>query len=229
MPTWPTTVEEAVRVQEELRSQVVVADDDGELRSVAGVDAGFEDEGATARAAVVVLSFPELVPLDYALARGPARFPYIPGFLSFREAPVVLDALAMLREPPGLLICDGQGIAHPRRLGIASHLGVLTGLPTIGCAKSLLTGRHDEPPDERGAMVPLIHRREQVGWALRTRQGVKPVFVSPGHRVGMDRAAELVMACVTRYRLPETTRYAHNLASHGTIPTGLRQQGYDLT
>jgi deoxyribonuclease V len=215
---WPTTIEEAVAVQQELRSQVRVEDDFGELRTVAGVDAGFEAEGTVARAAVVVLSFPELRPLDYALARGPVTFPYVPGFLSFREAPALLDALAMLKLRPDLLIVDGQGIAHPRRVGIASHIGVLSGLPSIGCAKSLLTGRHGELPDERGARVPLTHRKEQVGWALRTRPGVKPVYVSPGHRVGMAAAAELVMACVTRYRLPETTRYAHNLASHGTIP-----------
>lgn len=196
-----------------------IQDDFGELRTVAGVDAGFEDEGATARAAVVVLSYPDLAPVDYALARGPARFPYIPGFLSFREAPVILDALTMLREAPDLVICDGQGIAHPRRLGIASHLGVLSGLPTIGCAKSLLVGRHPELPDERGARVPLTHRREQVGWVVRTRPGVKPVYVSPGHCVALDTAADLVMACVTRYRLPETTRYAHNLASNQVIPT----------
>jgi deoxyribonuclease V len=215
---WPDTIEEAVLVQERLRGQVRIVDEFGELHTVAGVDAGFEDQGATARAAVVLLSFPELKPLSYALARGPARFPYVPGFLSFREAPVILDALAQLPAPPDLLICDGQGIAHPRRLGIASHLGVVSGLPTIGCAKSLLTGRHVELPNERGAMVPLIHRREQVGWALRTRPGTKPVFVSPGHRVAMTTAAQLVMACVTRYRLPETTRYAHNLASNGVIP-----------
>jgi deoxyribonuclease V len=215
---WPTTIEAAVAVQQELRTLVRVEDDYGELRTVAGVDAGFEEEGAVARAAVVVLSFPELRPLDYALARAPVTFPYVPGFLSFREAPALLDALAMLKAPPDLLIVDGQGIAHPRRLGIASHLGVLSGIPSIGCAKSLLTGRHGELPDERGARVPLTHYKEQIGWALRTRPKVKPVFVSPGHRVGMASAADLVMACVTRYRLPETTRYAHNLASHGTVP-----------
>lgn len=205
-------------VQERLRGLVRIADDLDAPRTVAGVDAGFEDEGNTARAAVVVLSFPELTPIAYTLARGPARFPYVPGFLSFREAPVILEALGQLAAPPDLVICDGQGIAHPRRLGIASHIGVLSGLATIGCAKSLLTGRHPEVPDERGARVPLMHRREHIGWALRTRPGTKPVFVSPGHRVGMDAAAELVMACVTRFRLPETTRYAHNLASNGVIP-----------
>ncbi|NTU82178.1 MAG: deoxyribonuclease V [Chloroflexales bacterium] len=217
-PEWPTTIDEAVRVQEELRGQVAIGDDFGDLRTVAGVDAGFEDAGATARAAVVVLSFPGLEPIEHILTRGPARFPYIPGFLSFREAPVILEALGQLRAPPDLVICDGQGIAHPRRLGIASHIGVLSGLPTIGCAKSLLVGRHGDLPDERGARVPLTYRKEQVGWALRTRPGVKPVYISPGHRVAIGTAADLVMACVTRYRLPETTRYAHNLASNGVIP-----------
>lgn len=217
-PEWPTTIDEAVRVQEELRRQVLIADDVGELRTVAGVDAGFEDEGATVRAAVVVLSFPELVPVEHSLARGPVRFPYVPGFLSFREAPVILEALGQLRAAPDLLVCDGQGIAHPRRLGIASHLGVVSGLPAIGCAKSLLCGRHSPVPDERGARVPLTDRGEQIGWVLRTRPGVTPVYVSPGHRVALGTAAEIVMACVTRYRLPETTRYAHNLASHGKVP-----------
>lgn len=215
---WPTTLEEAVAVQERLRGQVIVADDAPEPRTVAGVDAGFEEQGTVARAAVVVLSFPALQPLAYALARGPVPFPYVPGFLSFREIPSILDALAMLDVTPDLLICDGQGIAHPRRLGIASHLGVITGMPTIGCAKSLLVGRHGPIPEERGGRTPLVHRGDLVGYVLRTRPNVKPVFVSPGHRVGFERAADLVMACTTRYRLPETTRYSHNLASHGTIP-----------
>lgn len=169
------------------------------------------------RAAVVVLSFPALVPVAHALARRPTGFPYVPGFLSFREVPAILDALALLPALPDLLICDGQGIAHPRRFGIACHLGLLSGLPSIGCAKSLLVGHHPPVPAERGARAPLSHHGEQVGWALRTRSGTRPVYVSPGHRVGVDTAADLVMACVTRYRLPETTRYAHNLASHGVI------------
>jgi deoxyribonuclease V len=213
---WPTTLDEAQAVQQELRQQVVIADDFGELRTVAGVDAGYE--GDDARAVVVVLAFPSLEPLDYAIARRPAPLPYIPGFLSFREGPAVLAALAELRIRPDLLICDGQGIAHPRRLGIASHIGVLTNMPSIGCAKSLLVGRHGLLPDERGAHVPLTHRGEVVGVALRTRPGTKPVFVSPGHRVGLESAVSLVMACTTRYRLPETTRAADGLASHGRIP-----------
>jgi deoxyribonuclease V len=215
---WPTTIPEAIALQNELRSQLVLHDDFGELRTVAGVDAGFEDEGTTTRAAVVVLSFPELQPIDYATVREPTVFPYVPGLLSFREAPALLSAISLLKQPPGMLICDGQGIAHPRRLGIAAHLGLVSGIPAIGCAKSLLCGYHGELPPEKGAQVALYDRKEQIGVVLRTRDNTKPVYVSPGHRVSMDSAVEIVLRCTTRYRLPETTRYAHNLASHGTVP-----------
>jgi deoxyribonuclease V len=142
----------------------------------------------------------------------------VPGFLSFREAPAVLAALDELRIRPDILICDGQGIAHPRRLGIATHVGLLSGLPSIGCAKSLLTGHHGTVPDVRGEHVPLIYRGEQIGAVLRTRVGVKPLYISLGHRISLASALEMVMACTTKYRLPETTRAADALASHGKIP-----------
>jgi deoxyribonuclease V len=167
---------------------------------------------------VVVLAFPSLEPLEYAVARRPTPLPYVPGFLSFREGPAIIAALAELKIKPDLFIFDGQGIAHPRRLGIASHIGVLADMPSIGCAKSLLVGRHGVLDDQRGATAPLIYRGEQVGTALRTRSGTKPVYVSPGHRVSLDSAVRFVMACTTRYRLPETTRAADGLASHGRIP-----------
>ncbi|NTV61967.1 MAG: deoxyribonuclease V [Oscillochloris sp.] len=215
---WPTTIDEAVAVQQRLRSRVSLGDEDFPLRTVAGVDAGFEEEGTVARAAVVVLSFPDLMPVAHACARAPAPFPYVPGFLSFREAPAILAALGMLAIPPDLLICDGQGLAHPWRFGIACHLGVLTGIPAIGCAKSILVGQHAPLSDQRGDRAALIHQSELVGYVLRTRSRVKPVYVSPGHRLSFDRAVDLVLACTSRYRLPETTRYAHNLASHGRIP-----------
>lgn len=216
MHEWPTTLEEAEAIQQQLRTQVITRDELGDVRTVAGVDAGYE--GDLARAAVVVLAYPSLEPLDYAVARRPALFPYIPGFLSFRETPAVLAALEQLRVTPDLLICDGQGIAHPRRFGIACHIGVLIDRPTIGCAKSRLVGHHDPVPDERGAHVPLVHRGELIGAVLRTRPGTKPLYISPGHRVSMATALSYVMACTTRYRLPETTRAADALASRGTLP-----------
>ena len=234
MDGWPTTFEAAQALQEQLRSQVITSDDIGEVRAVAGVDAGYEPDSdagratdrVLARAAVVVLEYPSLRPLDYAIARSQATFPYVPGFLSFREAPAVIAAIEQLRVRPDLLICDGQGIAHPRRFGIACHIGLLTNIPAIGCAKSLLVGRHAPVPDERGASVPLIHQREQVGVALRTRPGTKPLFISIGHRISLATAIEYVMSCTTKYRLPETTRAADGLASHGRVPaiTGEEQQ-----
>jgi len=218
---WPTTPDEAIALQQQLRDQVILTDDFDAIRTVAGVDVGFEENNTIARAAVVVLAYPELQPLDYVTARLPVTFPYIPGLLSFRETPVILEGLGQLRRQPDLVICDGQGIAHPRRFGIACHLGLEAGLPAIGCAKSRLTGQHGMLPEERGAGVPLLDGDEQIGIVLRTRSGTKPVYVSPGHRVSMASAVTLVMNCVTKYRLPETTRAAHNLASHGTPPRGI--------
>nr|MCU0809385.1 deoxyribonuclease V [Candidatus Contendobacter sp.] len=180
---------------------------------VAGVDVGFEAGGTVTRAAVAVLRYPELDVLETAIARRPTTFPYVPGLLSFRELPAVLEALEQLREPPDLLLCDGQGIAHPRRLGIASHLGLLVDIPAIGVAKSRLCGMHEEPPNQRGAWTPLWAEGEIIGAVLRTRPGVKPLYISPGHRINLATAIQYVMACCTRYRLPETTRHAHRLAS----------------
>lgn len=224
MMDWPTTFEEALAVQQQLRGQIITHDDFGPIRTVAGVDAGYEPDPAApeshgvARAAIVVLEFPSLRPLDYTIARHPTAFPYVPGFLSFRETPAVMAALGQLRVRPDLLICDGQGIAHPRRFGIACHIGLLADLPSIGCAKSLLTGRHGPLPDERGATVPLVNRGEQIGVALRSRAGTKPLYISLGHRISLDSAIRYVMACLTKYRLPETTRAADGLASHGRVP-----------
>lgn len=165
------------------------------------------------RAAVAVLSFPELTVIDRSVARLPTTFPYVPGLLSFREIPAILAALETLSVLPDLLLVDGQGYAHPRRLGIACHLGVLTDLPTIGVGKTRLVGTHDEPPPERGGWVPLRDAGETIGAVLRTRERVKPIFVSAGHRMSLESAIVWVMRCTTRYRLPETTRHAHMLAS----------------
>jgi deoxyribonuclease V len=210
---WRLTPKQAAALQADLSPLVVREDCLGAVHRVAGIDVGFEDSGKTARAAVAVLSFPELILVEQAIARLPTSFPYVPGLLSFREAPVVLAALRQLGAPPHLLLYDGQGIAHPRRLGIASHLGLVTGIPSIGVAKTRLIGEHGSVPLARGAWTPLTDKGETIGAVLRTRCGVKPLFVSIGHGLSLATAIRWVMACTTRYRLPETTRWAHRLAS----------------
>ncbi len=209
----PDSVEAATEIQQQLRPQVNLQDDLGEVCYVAGVDVGFRNHYALTQAAIAVLTFPELELVETSLAIIPTTFPYIPGFLSFREIPAILKALQPLSITPDLLICDGQGIAHPRRLGIASHLGVLLNMPTIGVAKSLLVGKHEEIALLKDNWQPLIHRGETVGAALRSRNNVKPIYISPGHRISLPTALDYVMRCLTQYRLPETTRLADKLAS----------------
>lgn len=211
---WDVSPTEAVAIQRELAKRVERADRlPAGIRTVAGVDVGFEDAGSVTRAAVAVLDFPSLALVETAIARRPTAFPYVPGLLSFRELPAVLDAVAALGRMPDIFLCDGQGIAHPRRFGIASHLGVLLDRPSIGVGKTRLTGAHAEPGAQKGDWVPLMDKGEVIGAVLRTRPGVKPVFVSIGHRLCLETAIHLVLACTTRYRLPETTRQAHRLAS----------------
>ena len=210
---WPGDVAAARAIQEALHAQVVREDRLGPVRTVAGIDVGFEDRGRITRAAVVLLSFPSLEPVAQAISRSPTRFPYVPGYLSFRELPAVLEALERLVELPDLILCDGQGLAHPRRFGLACHLGVLIDIPCIGVAKSRLIGTHDELPPDKGRWVPLRDKEETIGAVLRTRTRVRPVYVSIGHRVSLDTAIDYTLRCTTRYRLPETTRHAHRLAS----------------
>lgn len=210
---WPRTVAQARALQERLRGHVVARDRLGAVRAVAGIDVGFEDGGRITRAAVVVLDFPALTLREQAIARVPTRFPYVPGYLSFREIPAALAALAKLKARPDLLLCDGQGLAHPRRFGLACHLGVLTGIATIGVAKSRLIGEHATLPRAKGSRVPLRDGSEVIGTVLRTRAGVRPLYISVGHRVSLKTAIRYVLRCTPRYRLPETTRLAHHLAS----------------
>jgi len=210
---WNVTPERARAIQLELAGTVIREDRLGPVRLVAGVDVGFEQGGAVTRAAVAVLSFPDLELHEQAVSHRPTTFPYLSGLLSFREVPAVLDALGKLRQPPDLLLCDGQGLAHPRRFGLACHLGLLSGLPSIGVAKTRLIGKHEPVPDEKGAWVPLLDRGEKVGAVLRSRVGTKPLYISSGHRIRLETALEYVASCLTRYRLPETTRWAHRLAS----------------
>lgn len=213
MHPWDVSPKEAIAIQKSLMDRLILRDDFKEIKTVAGVDVGFEENNTITRAAIAVLDIETLELVESAIARRPTTFPYVPGLLSFREIPAVLQAMLELKETPDLLLCDGQGIAHPRRFGIAAHLGLLTDIPSVGVAKSRLIGTYDEVPVEKGNHVPLIDKGEQIGVVLRTRTNVKPLFISPGHRVGMESAIRFVMKCTTRYRLPETTRWAHKLAS----------------
>ncbi|MEA3411017.1 MAG: deoxyribonuclease V [Pseudomonadota bacterium] len=212
---WNVTTAEARDIQLSLRERLETEDRFGPIHRVAGVDVGFPDKGRTTRAAVVVLTFPGLEYAEKAVVEVPTRFPYVPGLLSFREVPAVIAALERLRHDPDVILCDGQGTAHPRRFGIACHLGVLCDVPTIGVAKSRLTGEHAPVPEDRGASTPLLLRGETIGAVLRTRSGVRAVYVSPGHRVSLRSSLEITMQCTTRYRLPETTRWADRIASRG--------------
>jgi deoxyribonuclease V len=211
---WVKTVAEAKIIQAQLKHQVIASDCLAKVKYVAGVDIGFEDNYATSKAAVVVLTYPELELVEQAIARIPTAFPYVPGYLSFREIPAILEVLPQLKITPDLILCDGQGLAHPRRLGLACHLGVLLDIPTIGVAKSLLIGQHESVPLEKGSWKPLMDKDETIGVALRSRTKVKPIYVSIGHKISLPTAIDYVMGCLTKYRLPETTRWADKLASH---------------
>ncbi|UEM06271.1 deoxyribonuclease V [Skermanella rosea] len=205
---WPTTEAEARVVQEDLRGRVVTHDDFPPLRRIAAVDAHYSDSDGLTWAAVAELDPETLELIRSVLLARPTVFPYVPGYLSFREVPAMAAAVGLLPEPPDLLVVDGQGLAHPRRFGLACHLGVVTGLPAIGVAKSRLVGRYEEPGRVRGSSSPMFHRRELVGVALRTRDGTNPLFVSVGHRVSLPTAVDLVLRFAPKWRLPEPIRLA---------------------
>ena len=209
-----TTPGEAVRLQKELAFRVIARDAmAGEIHLVAGVDVSAGRAGETGRAAVVVLRYPEMEVAETSVAEGPPGMPYIPGLLSFRELPLIMPALERLKVTPDLLLVDGQGIAHPRRLGLAAHLGVITGLPAIGCAKSRLCGVAGEQGPERGDTAELTDGGEVIGRVVRTRTGCRPVFVSVGHRISLETAVDWVLKLGGGYRLPEPLRLAHRAAA----------------
>ncbi len=212
---WDLSPKEAVALQRELARRIDTNDHVGSPATVAGIDVGIKR--GIARAAVVVLTFPDLEAIEQVCAERPVSFPYVPGLLSFREAPVILDALSRMNSVPDVLIFDGQGYAHPRRMGLATHLGSLLDHPTIGCAKSRLCGTYEEPAPERGNCTWLRDEGEVIGAVVRTRSRVKPVFVSIGHKTRLQSAIDLILRCGAGYRLPEPTRWAHRYASQWTL------------
>lgn len=201
--------------QQELAASVIREDrlDRDPPRLIGGADVGFEQEGEVTRAAIVLLAYPSLVLVEYQVARVATTMPYIPGFLSFRETPALLAAWQQLAQKPDLLFVDGHGISHPRRLGVASHFGLLVDVPTIGVAKKRLCGQFMLPGDEPGALAPLMDKNEQLAWVWRSKARCNPLFVSTGHRVALDSALTWVQRCIKGYRLPEPTRWADAVAS----------------
>ena len=213
---WQVSTAQAMGIQQRLAAQVSKNNEIATPRFIAGVDISINKEQGVGTGAVVVLQYPELRLVETQVAQGKLDFPYIPGFLSFRESPLTLAACEKLTVAPDLIMADGQGIAHPRRLGLASHLGLFLNKPTIGCAKSLLCGSHEEPEDKPGSYAEIVDRGEIIGAALRTRPGTKPIYISIGHKVDLQAAIYWVLECCRGYRLPEPTRLAH-LAAGGNL------------
>ena len=210
---WNVTYEEAIKIQKCLKDKVILKKIDRRINYIAGLDVSYAKEGNTVRAGVVVLDFPSLVKIEERWAQSKVSFPYIPGLLSFREIPALLDILTKIEIEPDLIFCDGQGIAHPRGLGIASHLGVLLRKPTIGCAKSRLVGEFDPVGEDEGEYVHLRYQNRIIGAVVRTRSRVKPVFISPGYGVVLKDCIRFVLETCPTYRIPEPTRQAHLLVN----------------
>jgi len=223
--SWDLTPGEAIEVQQRLRNLVHLRPLARPVSAIAGADISFNKFSETVYAGIVVLGLPDLRIIESAGLRSVAKFPYVPGLLSFREAPSLLEAWEKLKTKPDVLMLDGQGIAHPRRFGIACHVGVLLDLPTIGCAKSILVGRYGELGLQAGSRSPLVDRGEQVGVALRTKSKVSPVYVSPGHLIDLDSAVDLVLRSTGKYRQPEPTRQAHLLVNRLRVEGGEDEEG----
>lgn len=210
---WDVSPEEAIKIQNEMRNLVKIETLQTQIRYIAGADISFDKGSNIVYAGIVVLKFPELEEVDRSLLITEVNFPYIPGLLSFRESPALIKAWEKIKIIPDVVIIDGQGIAHPRRFGIASHFGVLIDKPTIGCAKSLLVGRYKEPDEKAGSHSYLYDSGEIIGVVLRTRDNTQPVFVSIGHKITLDESIKIIMQSIRGYRIPEPTRQAHMLVN----------------
>jgi len=216
---WDVTPTEAKRIQDELRSKLIIDGDPGEIRLVGGIDVGYSRITNKATAGIVVLTLPEMTLIETAAANRQVTFPYVPGLLAFREIPAVLSAIEMLENEPDVFIVDGHGIAHPRRFGFASHLGLILNHPTIGCAKSRLIGEYEEPKLGFGDRTELVESGERIGSVIRTKSSAKPIFVSPGHKIGFEPAERIVLECCRGHKLPEPTRLAHRLVKRAVSKT----------
>jgi deoxyribonuclease V len=218
------TIGEATAMQQELRENLSLGPFSGEIKTIAGADISLELYSETVYAGIVILSYPDLQPLSYSLVKGKTTFPYVPGFLAFREIPAIMEAFHQIPAKPDIIMFDGNGILHARRMGIASHFGVLTDTVTMGCAKKKLAGKFEEPGPERGDASPVTDKADTIGYALRTKVNVKPVFISPGHKMSLADSLDIGLKCARKHRLPEPTRRAHEFVN--LFRTGQLNEGY---
>ena len=210
---WKVNIPTAKEIQAQIKKQVRRSGKVAKLKNIGAVDVSYSRETDTMYAAIAVFAYPSLDLIEEQTSALPASFPYVPGFLTFREGPALLKAFAKLRTTPELIVYDGQGVAHPRGVGLAAHMGVVFDTPSIGCAKSRLIGNYDEPGEKRGSWSPLTFKGKVIGRVLRTRDRVKPLFVSVGHRISLDRAAKTILFLCQKYRLPKIIRHVHNLSN----------------
>lgn len=222
-PTHPS-IPEATRIQNELREKLDITEQELNINTVGGADISLNLYDTIIYAGIIILSFPRLQPLAYSLVKGETHFPYVPGFLAFREVPALMKAWEELEIKPDVLIVDGHGIAHPRRMGIAAHFGAVTGQRSMGCAKNILFGRFEEPLPTQGSYSPVYDKQEQIGYAFRSKAKTAPVFISPGHLLGMNNSLQIIKQCTGRYRIPEPTRLAHELVNR--FRKGELKEGY---
>ncbi len=217
-------IPQATIIQNELRGKLQLSKRDFEINTIAAADISLNLYSITVYAGIILLSFPELKPIGYSLIKAETRFPYVPGYLAFREVPALYTAWNQMPVKPDVLVVDGHGIAHPRRMGIAAHFGALTGQASIGCAKKILYGKYEEPAINPGSYTPIKTKDETLGYALRSKSKVKPVFISPGHRLTVEDSLEIMLQCLGKYRIPEPTRLAHELVNK--FRKGELQEGY---
>lgn len=218
------SIPDATRIQNELRLTLDIAERDVNITTIGGADISLNLYETTVYAGIIVLSFPQLKPIAYSLVKGETHFPYVPGFLAFREVPTLLQVWEQMPVKPSVLVVDGHGIAHPRRSGIAAHFGALVNHAAMGCAKNLLFGKYEEPGMEQAASSPILDGNEQIGHALRSKAKTAPVYISPGNKMGMQNSLDIIKQCMGKYRIPEPTRLAHELVNR--FRTGGVREGY---
>ncbi|HEX8576911.1 MAG TPA: deoxyribonuclease V [Flavobacterium sp.] len=207
------SISQATQIQNELREKADISEREINIATIAGADISLNLYSPTIYAGIIILSFPQLIPLSYSLIKAETNFPYVPGYLAFREVPALAKAWESFLIKPDVMVVDGHGIAHPRRMGIATHFGIVTGQPSMGCAKNILCGKYEEPALQQHAYNSIIHKQENIGYAYRSKTKTAPVYISPGHLIGMQNSLEIIRQCTGKYRIPEPTRLAHELVN----------------